>query len=162
MVLSRDSRLLSTVRDLRDYDERRRHRLRFNYKLTDFQAALGRSQLGRLPAMLRRRSAIAARYQQAWRALFLHLPAAPPGSTHAFHRFVLSSGRTAAGLARALRALGVVARPPVFQPLHRVLGLEGFPGATESFRAALSVPIYPGLTAPEEARVRAAVRRVLG
>jgi dTDP-4-amino-4,6-dideoxygalactose transaminase len=162
MVLSRDLRLLSSIRDLRDYDERRRHRVRFNYKLTDFQAALGRSQLRRFPAMLARRSAIAARYHEAWRKLPLRLPAAPPSGTHVFHRFVLSSSRAASGLARALRAFGVVARPPVFQPLHRVLGLKGFPGATECFRHALSVPIYPGLTAAEEARVRAAVRRVFG
>jgi dTDP-4-amino-4,6-dideoxygalactose transaminase len=161
MVLSRSARLLSRVRDLRDYDERRRHRIRFNYKLTDMQAALGRSQLRRLPAMLRRRAAIAARYRRAWGRLPVALPEAPAGSTHAYHRFVLASRLPATALVSRLGALGIVARRPVFRPLHRVLGLDGFPGASAIFRHAVSLPLYPALTRREEARVAAAVLEAL-
>jgi dTDP-4-amino-4,6-dideoxygalactose transaminase len=162
MVLSRDPRLVATLRDLRDYDERRRHRIRFNYKLTDLQAALGRSQLRRLPAMLRRRAGIAARYRRAWGALALRVPDAPPGCTHAYHRFVVSSPRSASGVMARLGALGIVARKPVFQPLHRTLGQDGFPGASEIHRHAVSLPLYPALARREEAQVAAAVLQVLG
>jgi len=160
MVLSRDPRLRERVRDRREYDQRRRHAARFNYKLTDFQAALGRSQLRRLPAMLARRAAIAAAYRRAWRGLPLRLPAPGPASTHAYHRFVVSSSRAAGALTRQLAALGVVARRPVFQPLHRTLGQPGFPGTSEIYRRAVSLPIYPSLAARERAAVVSAVRRV--
>src|SRR5581483_4123677 len=39
--------LMETVRDLRDFDCRPTYRVRYNYQMTDFQAALGRSQLAR-------------------------------------------------------------------------------------------------------------------
>jgi len=161
MLLSRDRRLLARIRDRRDYDERSRHAVRYNYKLTDFQAALGRSQLRRLPAMLARRAAIADRYRRAWRDLPVRLPGPDGRRTHAYHRFVLSVPGSARTMARRLSELGVAARLPVFQPIHVTMKLDGFPGATHAFRHALSVPLYPALTVREEARVIRAVRQVL-
>lgn len=149
MVLSRDRRLLARIRDLRDYDERRRHATRFNYKLTDLQAALGRSQLHRLPAMLARRATMAARYRRRCAALPLGLPFADGNRTHVYHRFVVACQAAAISAVRRLAGFGVTARRPVFQPIHRTLGQEGFPGAEHAYRHALSVPIYPALAAQE-------------
>jgi perosamine synthetase len=149
MVMSRDRRLLTRIRDLRDYDERRQHKTRFNYKLTDFQAALGRSQLRRLPTMLARRSALAERYRRHWAALPIRVPAADDRRTHAYHRFVISCPIAATRVARLLSILGVTARLPIFRPIHMTLGLEGFPGTDQAFRHALSLPLYPTLTAKE-------------
>jgi dTDP-4-amino-4,6-dideoxygalactose transaminase len=161
MVLSRDRRLLSRIRDRRDYDERRRHVLRFNYKLTDFQAALGRSQLRRLPTMLARRAALASRYRRAWRGLPVRLPVRDDRRTHAYHRFVISSPKSARWLIGRLARLGVTARHPVFQPIHRTLRLAGFPGTEQAFRQAVSLPIYPRLTTQEADVVIGAFREVL-
>jgi dTDP-4-amino-4,6-dideoxygalactose transaminase len=160
MLLSRDRRLLDRLRDRRDYDERRRHAVRYNYKLTDFQAALGRSQLRRLPAMLARRAAIAERYRRGWAGLPIALPPRGHGYSHVYHRFVIGVPMAAGTAARRLAALGVTARPPIFRPIHLTLGLEGFPGATHAYRRALSVPLYPALTAREEAVVMRALQRV--
>jgi dTDP-4-amino-4,6-dideoxygalactose transaminase len=133
--------------------------LRYNYKLTDLQAALGRSQLGRFPAALARRAAIAARYRRAWASLSIRLPEAEGLRTHSYHRFVAAVPGRATAVARRLHGLGVTARPPVFQPIHRTLGLAGYPGAEEAWHHALSLPLYPGLTAREQAQVVRAVRR---
>jgi dTDP-4-amino-4,6-dideoxygalactose transaminase len=161
MVMSRDRRILDRIRDQREYDERRRHAMRFNYKLTDFQAALGRSQLRRLPAMLARRDALADRYLRRWSSLPIRLPAADSRRTHAYHRFVVSCSRAASGLVGRLSARGVTARRPIFRPLHLTLGLDGFPGAAQAFRQALSVPLYPALTAKEVEVVIDALPRAL-
>ncbi len=158
MVLSRDRRLLERVRDRRDYDERRRHVVRFNYKLTDFQAALGRSQLRRFPAALARRAAIAGRYRRRFSDLPVGLPWVDDTRRHAYHRFVVALPMRAAAASRRLAALGVTARPPVFQPIHVTLGVEGFPGTTEAFRRSLSLPLYPTLTLQEERTVANAFR----
>src|SRR5579883_2046260 len=69
MLLSDSDTLVRRARDLRDYDDRADATLRYNYKMTDFQAALGVSQLGRLPQFLARREALAARYEAALRGL---------------------------------------------------------------------------------------------
>ena len=50
------------------------------------------------------------------------------------------------------------ARRPVFRPLHRYLGLEGFPGAEEAWARAVSLPIYPSLTDDQVEEVIAGVR----
>src|SRR5207245_1091058 len=57
--------LVARARDTRDYDGRTELGPRFNYKMTDMQAALGRSQLPRLGAFIARRRALAARYRAA-------------------------------------------------------------------------------------------------
>lgn len=160
MVLSRDPHLLARIRDRRDYDERPRHATRFNYKLTDMQAALGRSQLRRLPAMLARRAAVAARYRRGWAALPVGLPVADDRRTHVYHRFVLACPTAAASAVRRLAGFGVTARRPVFQPIHRTLGLEGFPGAEHAYKRALSVPIYPALTVQEVEGIIRALQRI--
>ncbi len=161
MVFSQDRRLLDHIRDRRDYDERRRHAVRYNYKMTDFQAALGRSQLRRFPGMLARRAAIARRYHRGWAHLPARLPSPRADRTHVFHRFVIGLPAAASPKAQALATLGVTARRPIHRPLHALLGLKGYPGAAEAFRHALSVPLYPALTSGEEALVIRAVLRSL-
>ena len=48
MILGKNKKLLESIRDLRDYDQKKKHKIRYNYKMTDFQAALGLSQLAQL------------------------------------------------------------------------------------------------------------------
>ena len=161
MVVSRDLKLLARLRDLRDYDERRCHQVRYNYKLTDIQAALGRSQLKRFPRMLARRRGIALQYAQHLGDLAARLPQTDGRRMHAYHRFVVRTPGSVSALARQLEALGVHARPPIFQPLHVTLGLDGFPGASDAYRHALSLPIYPNLRKEEKAAVIRAMRSIL-
>jgi len=160
MLLSRDRALLSRARDRRDYDERPVHAIRYNYKLTDFQAALGRSQLHRLPTMLSKRVAIATRYRRHWANLPITLPPSSRAASHVYHRFVVGMPSAAAAIARRLAGLGVTARAPVYRPIHLTRGLEGFPGATHAYRHALSVPLCHALTSREEVLVIRALQQV--
>ncbi|MGH7277512.1 MAG: DegT/DnrJ/EryC1/StrS family aminotransferase, partial [Candidatus Rokuibacteriota bacterium] len=87
-VIAGEEALVARVRDIRDYDEHEDLTPRFNYKLTDLQAALGRSQLARLDAFVARRRAVAARYRRALRGLPCRLPP-EAGERHVYHRFVV-------------------------------------------------------------------------
>lgn len=160
MVLSNDRALVEKVRALRDYDERPvLDAGAFNRKMTDLQAAVGLSQMGRLRFFLERRSAIAGTYTRLLRDTDLGLPEVPEGRTHVFFRYVVTlprttkrSGRSRPPLDRLLAGLerrGVQCRRPVFQPLHQYLGMAGFPASEAASRTALSVPIYPSLTEEE-------------
>ncbi len=51
-----------------------------------------------------------------------------------------------------LERCGVQCRRPVFRPLHRYLGLDGYPNSEEALETALSIPIYPSLTDDEMTR----------
>ncbi|MFQ5791354.1 MAG: DegT/DnrJ/EryC1/StrS family aminotransferase [Acidobacteriota bacterium] len=159
MVLGNQSGLLRKVKDLRSYDGRSRHRNRFNYKMTDLQAALGKVQLDRLTAFVQRRRRLAAFYLEALREGPWELPSEQ--EEHAFYRFVIRTHRYPTDrFLRRLQKRGIEARRPVFKPLHRYLGLRGFPGADEAFRRAVSLPLYPALRRWEAERVARATRSV--
>lgn len=147
MLLTDDADAAALARDLRDYDNRDDFRVRYAYKMTDLQAAVGRAQLRRLPGFIARRREIAAAYDAAFAELPLDLPA---GEGHVYFRYVVRTpGRD--DLAAHLLRLGVDAKRPVHRPLHHHLGGE-YPEAEAAHREALSLPIYPAMT-PEEVRV---------
>jgi dTDP-4-amino-4,6-dideoxygalactose transaminase len=88
----------------------------------------------------------------------------PKEHGHAFFRYVIRLRRRPVKLDAVLMRLegaGVHCRRPVFRPLHRYLGLEGFPESEQAMEAALSVPLYPSLTEGEIAQVVHAVGEVL-
>jgi perosamine synthetase len=153
MVLTDDAGIADTVRDLRDYDNRGDSALRFNYKLTDIQGAMGRVQLRRLPDFIARRRAIAAAYSEAFAELPLRLPDAPG---HVYYRYVVASPVRDA-LEAHCQSRGVEAKRPVFAPAHHSLG-GTFPGADRAHREALSLPIYPSLDEASMDRVIDSVR----
>ena len=74
MVLCDSEALISKIRDLRDYDNREDSVLRFNYKMTDIQAALGKNQLNHIEEFIGRRRKIASRFIQEFKDLPLALP----------------------------------------------------------------------------------------
>ncbi len=152
---------VARARDARDYDERQDLAPRFNYKLTDMQAALGRSQLGRLDAFVARRRAVAARYRGLLAGVAGCRVPAEAGARHVYHRFVV---RVAAPLERVIERLargGVTARRPVFRPIHRALGLAGYPEAERLWQTCLSLPCYPLLSDAEVDAVAAALADAL-
>jgi len=148
MVAGNDPVLLEKIRDLREYDEKEDDRLRGNWKLTEMQAAMGIVQLGKLPVLLARRREIAARYDAAHRGFPLSIPTRPPHSEPIHYRYVVRTGRADDLLAAGDKA-GIAYRRPVFKPLHRYLGLTGYPETEAAFAEAVSLPIYPSLSDEE-------------
>lgn len=64
VVISRDKALIDKVRDYREFDCRDDKKLRFNFQMTDLQAAIGRVQLKRLPDFIEQREKWFTIYQQ--------------------------------------------------------------------------------------------------
>ena len=148
MLLSDSDIVLRRARELRDYDERATLETRFNYKMTDLQAAFGLSQLSQLSKFLEIRRELASRYSSALRNLPIMLPAGKPERTHAFYRYVIGVD-DAPRMARRLSRRGVVCKAPVFRPLHAYLEQGGFPHSEAAMRTALSIPLYPSLREEE-------------
>jgi dTDP-4-amino-4,6-dideoxygalactose transaminase len=93
MLTTNDSKLDATFRLLRQHgmtvSDAARHASNqvvfeeyavpaFNYRMTDIQAAIGRVQLSRLPAIVERRRALAARYGELLRGMPGIIPAVEP------------------------------------------------------------------------------------
>lgn len=138
--------------------------LAMNYRLTDMQAALGRSQLRKLGGFVERRQAIAARYRELLADLPVELAPEPPaGFTHAYHLYPIRVAHRRA-VYDALRADGIgvqVHYVPIHRhPIHR-RPVTDFPGAEEAYAGLLSLPMFPDLTPADQDRVVDALARAL-
>ena len=159
MILTDDADLAERVRHLRAYDGLPARSVRFNAKMTDVHAAIGRVQLSRLDAFVQRRRRLADLYRAGFADLSdIVSPLVCEG--HIYYRYVVKTPRKAEAFMRRLEDAGIAARRPVFAPLHRELGLadDDFPHAVEAYESDLSLPLYPSLSDAEAQRVIAAVR----
>jgi len=160
MVLSDSENLISKIRGLRDYDNRKDYSLRYNYKMTDIQAALGLAQLAHLEEFLHRRNEIASLYFKEYKNCRLSLPAWREGKEHIYYRFVVKTTDDNSIYLEKLHAKKIMCQRPVFTPLHAYLNLSGFPHTNEAWRKTISIPLYPSLTDGEVKRIIAAVQEV--
>ncbi|MFZ2491215.1 MAG: UDP-4-amino-4,6-dideoxy-N-acetyl-beta-L-altrosamine transaminase [Thermoanaerobaculia bacterium] len=146
--------------------------LGFNYRLTDFQCALGISQLLRLPEWIGRRRAIAARYAAAFADLRqLSLPAILSDRQSAWHLYVVELNpdklrATRAEIFQELRSrelfVNVHYIPVHLHPYYRQLGYYpgSFPVAEAAYERLITLPLFPGMSDDDVDRVIAVVREV--
>jgi len=187
MVTTESDHLADALRTFRTHGIRRREdpnsvmhggwhyeieTLGFNYRITDFQCALGLQQLARLDQFIAARNAIAAAYRELLGGLEqLQLPLeAPTGERHAYHLFVV---RFLEGPVRRrlvydhLRAAGIGAQlhyiPIPAHRLYRSMGysMEALPAAQAYYEQALSLPIFPTMRDEDVIRVGREVRIAL-
>ena len=146
--------------------------LGFNYRITDFQCALGLRQLEHLERFIEARNQIAERYHERLDEVpGLSLPArAQPGDRHAYHLFVVrfpEGPRRRRVVYDALRAAGIGVQlhyvPIPQHALYRRLGytLDGLPEAQAYWEQALSMPMFPTMTSGDVARVVEELRSAL-
>ena len=155
MVVSNAKDIADRIRDLKTYDQKDDYKIRFNYKMTDIQAALGLAQLERLDSIIRRRRAIAEQYTRFFKPLDLNLP--PDDSGHLFFRYVLGLNTDSLSWINILSGKGIGCDRPIYLPLHRQMKLKGYPVTEKAWKNSLSIPIYPSLTDDEVTRVIDAV-----
>lgn len=132
--------------------------LGFNYRLTDFQAALGRSQLQRAELNLQRRQELARRYLEAFQDLPVQGVPVPEDVVHAYHLFVIRV-QDRLGLFQHLRAQQVLAQvhyiPVHTFPEYARLGWKSgdFPEAERWYSGCLSLPLFPTLRGDQQQKV---------
>jgi len=162
LALTSDDALAERIRDLASYDQRCHYRVRYNYVMSDLQAAVGLCQLRGLPGFIERRREIAARYTRELADLDTDLPQSENKGEHIYYRYVVRVGALGDAIER-MAELGVGCKRPVHKPIHRYLGLPDadFPVSSLAADTNLSLPIYPSLSEDDTGRVLAAARSVI-
>ena len=147
--------------------------LGFNYRITDFQCALGLSQLKRVDGWVARRSELAAHYREllAGETRIELPPEAAAGDRHAYHLFVIRvlSGREPRRLVfEGLREAGIgvqVHYIPVYRLLYYrdALGYpqDECPNAEALYAGSISLPLFPAMDESDLERVVAQLTRLL-
>jgi perosamine synthetase len=151
MVISNSTKLSARINDLKSYDEKQNYEPRFNYKMTDIQAAIGLVQLNRLDAFIRRRREIADRFRRELAFPGKKVP--PDDPAHIYFRFVLGLEADSQKAIRELNKKGIGCNRPVYTPLHRCLNISGYPATDHAWQTSLSIPIYPSLADKDVDRV---------
>ena len=129
--------------------------LGFNYRITDFQAALGSSQLERAEEGLIKRRSIASIYNEAFNGLSFIKSQSGVIEGHAYHLYIIEV-ENRLELYNYLRENNVFAQihyiPCHLMPYYRQLGWkEGdFPNSESYYRGCISMPMYPTLSFDEQ------------
>lgn len=126
--------------------------LGFNFRMGEIEAAIGHSQLRKLPALVERRSRAGARLSAGLQGLKgLRLPIVRENCSHAFYIYAMIFDRAQTGVSRerlveALLAEGVTWIYPGYQLIHLLpmyqkkiaYGKKGFPWTSDVYRGNVS------------------------
>lgn len=128
----------------------------FNYRLTDFQAALVNSQFTRMENNIEYKSKLASIYLEEIRNPLVKLPVITPGARHTWQTFhlLLENEPQRNKLKEHLKINGIMSNygaqciPAMTYYLKKYNHNPAveFPNAYEAFTAGLAIPLYAGLT----------------
>lgn len=150
-VCSHYPQLIEKVIDYRDFDCCSRYIPRFNFQMTDMQAALGISQLKRIQMFFDRRKQIAFKYQQICDMYNIDYQRSYTNTiSYNNYRFIIKLEKTRRNeVMSGLKQKGINCIIPIedYELLHNYLHLPktDFPTAEKLAATTLSLPIYPSL-----------------
>jgi perosamine synthetase len=148
IVLTNNSDFYTKLVELRDYDKKALSSIKYNYKMTDLQAALGLSQLNKLPHFIERRKQISQIYNNTFSNCDVELQTSQPHKKSVYFRYIVRTSDRDWVQNEAKNKM-VICEKPVYQPLHDNLCQTGFQNCNMAKQQALSIPIYPSLSEPE-------------
>jgi perosamine synthetase len=144
MFISKNKDYVDAVKDYREFDYRNDTKNRFNFKMTDLQAAIGREQLKKLPNFLKRREEIFQYYKKAGLDL-LDVPEEQLNFLKPVRFRAIIKTSNPNKIIQSLSSIHVKAIIPTED--WELLGpQDSFPNGLKLSHETVSIPIYPSLT----------------
>ncbi len=161
MVFSKDKDFIKKVKDYREFDCRKEYKPRFNFQMSDFQAAMGRVQLKKLPSFLKNRKRIAGEYYKVLPQDKVWPIKNIKNKEQNFFRFLLRANKPKK-IKKFLAERGINTTIPIetYELLHRYLNknTKDFPVSEKIAETTLSLPVYPSLTNIEIKRIKTVLK----
>jgi len=146
MFVSKNKELVDKVRDYREFDYRDDNKLRFNFQMTEIQAAVGREQLKKLPSFLDKREQIFQKYKNSGIKL-LDVDSKNSKIVPVRYRAIMITEEPQQ-IIKSLESVGVKAVIPI-EDWELLAKHESLPNSVELSKKTVSLPIYPTLTGKE-------------
>lgn len=138
--------------------------LGYNFRMTDMQAALGLSQFGKLDAFVAERHRLASRYDDMLAILPVTRPFQAADTYSAYHLYVvrmkLDKSTSRRETFEHMKASGIGVNLhyiPIYRHPHYArtgrYDLNDFPEAEKYYSEAITIPLFPGLTEPQQDEV---------
>ena len=134
--------------------------LGFNYRMTEISAALGLSQLTRLDEYVDKRHEIAEIYDEEFNEFNIQKPFRDPANKSALHLYVIQVEPAKHDyIFHTLRKKNIGVNlhyiPVHTQPYYQKLGFAwgDFPNSEAYYKKAISLPMFPSLSADEQCYV---------
>ncbi len=180
LVTTNDDQLDAALRALRSHGESEKYvhaTIGYNYRMSDVEAAIGRSQLTRLDELTQRRRDNAAALDKALEHVVgLHAPATIAKGKHVYHQYAVrvdpdafitpDDGRPIRDwITEALRAEGVATalhypRSLTHQPVFDRPGVDHQPVSDRLASTLFCVPVHQNLADEQVARIGEALAKV--
>lgn len=143
MIISSNKSLIDDIRNFRDYGPQD-EKMRFNFQLSDIQAAIGREQLKKLPNFLKRREEIFLKYKKAGLDLLDISPNDKEKLEPVRFRAILRT-KNPQKIIKSLKSANI--RSTILIDESGLLGKSTmYPNASNIARNSVSLPIYPTLS----------------
>lgn len=155
MIVSKDSSLIQEIKDYRLFDRRNDSKIRFNFQMTDLQAAIGTTQLRQLPQFIARREEIFEQYRSSG----LPLIDGPPNTRAVRFRAILNTSKQDEVIS-ALQKNNITAVIPIKES-ELVGNLQTYQNAFYWIKNTVSLPIYPTLKDNDVKRIIEVVKNIL-
>lgn len=176
IITTDDAEVAQKARMIRSHGQSERYVhqiLGFNYRMTDFAAALGIRQLQRLDQLNEKRAANAAYLCEQMAGIpGLSIPVVRADRKHVFHQFTVrvssSLGVPRDDLAARLREDGIMTGihyplPIHKQPLYRDMGYDAhLPVSERAAAEVLNLPVHPSLDDQDLKRIVRSVKEAVG
>ena len=147
-IISKDRNIIDFLRDYREFDCRRDGHFRFNFQMTDIQAAIGSVQLKKLPSFILKREKIFQIYQQEG----LNLINDPNPNTFPVRYRAVMLCEKQPDLIKALKRSGIKSIIPI-EEWELKDNPDHYPFAKQLTTQTISLPIYPNLSEEDVSKI---------
>ena len=146
--------------------------LGFNYRITDMQAALGKSQMDRLDEFVDRRRILAKQYDELLKDIKVITPYQDANTKSSWHLYVIkidfqNINISKKELFKLMKEKGIILNlhyiPVHTQPYYKNLGFEkgDFPVSEQYYKEVFTLPLYYSLTDEQQDYIVTSLKEVL-
>jgi dTDP-4-amino-4,6-dideoxygalactose transaminase len=165
IILTNNKKIYSIIKDLKEYDKKRKFKLRYNYKLSEVQAIMGLQQIEKIEYFVNRRRKLFEYYKNRLKnckniKIFEPLKNTEP----VFYRFIIqiTDKENIDEIIANYKKFDIEVAKPIFLPLDKYYyGKFICKNSELLYNTTLSLPIYPSLNEKEVNYISKITKKIL-